>query len=317
MYDINIYYDNKQIAYFELDGYGDDAIDYQVPSGKYDKGNNGFLLTSDSFFCAQDKISYPYCWENYTSDCSGFSLSYYNSCCRNRHVVFATCTLNNVSKYDLKNEVYLYYNGINNSLIFYISQNRPSSNDIKLFMNNITTAGKHNFKVLYGHYTYHGDPGNHNNENPSIREMELEIKIDKNNGTIYEEKNDLIDLFPGHYERSLFIDYLWGNKNIGSWYPSDDVTLVPYLNNLNLQINFKNGDTPLSGNKINIRYNQKYSYCFHGLFNPAFVTKSLFHPAEGHYDYNKDEWIEDSPSYYESIYKYWYDVNKNDLTIDP
>ena len=253
MYDINIYYDNKQIAYFESDRYGDDAIDYQEPSGKYDKGNIGFLLTSDSFFCAQDNISYPYCWKNYTSDCSGFSLSHHNSCCKNRHVVFAACTLNNISKYNKNNEVYLYDNGIYNSLIFYISQNKPSSNDIKLFMDNITTAGKHNFKLLYGHYTYHGDPGNHNNENPSIREMELEIKIDKNNGTFYKEKKDLFDLFPGHYEKSLLIDYLWGNKNIGSWYPTDDVTLEPYLNNLNLQINFKNGDTSLTGNKLNIK----------------------------------------------------------------
>ena len=78
-----------------------------------------------------------------------------------------------------------------------------------------------------------------------------------------------------------------------------------------LELTFKNGDTNFENQKLNINYSQKISYCHHNLYKPYFKTKSIYHPAKVHFDYNKDEWIENSPSYYEDEYKYWYDNDFN------
>lgn len=198
----------------------------------------------------------------------------------------------------------------NDFILFYVSKGKPNDTDYKNLLDKMFTSGEHNFKLINNYEHHHAGNYEHTSKIPATVDVNLNViqkekVISKNPEELY------YSIFDSYYEGLTYADYLFGNIKCGEWYPSKDITLHNYKDNMKFELTFKNGDTNFGNQKLIINYSQKFSYCHHNLYKPYFKTKSIYHPAKGHIDYNKDEWILDSPSYYENVYKYWYDNDFN------
>ena len=224
----------------------------------------------------------------------------HNSYCQTRYVLIA---LENYS-----DDINFSFN--NDFILFYVSKGKPNDTDYKNLLDKMFTSGEHNFKLINNYIHHNGGNNKHTSKIPST--VDVNLNVIQNEKIFSKNPEELYySIFESYYEGLTYADYLFGNIKFGEWYPSKDITLHDYKDSMILELTFKNGDTNFENQKLNINYSQKISYCHHNLYKPYFKTKSIYHPAKVHFDYNKDEWIENSPSYYEDEYKYWYDNDFN------
>ena len=295
----DLYLENIGVEFFSSE------IEYHT-SG-YD--DSGYKLLGDSFFSSYSNDL------NYSEYCCGCErLNHGKNMCKHRHVLLSFYT-------DIDNEKEYKYKSYFNDYVtmIYISDGKPTEQQYTDVLYNLFTANSnYNFKLLKS-IEYNDGGSSHGYWYVNTHDIKMPLQLGEE--LLYNSKDNI------HicgYESDLYQEYLWGNTSIGRWYPSSDITLKDYKENINFEIYFTNGDTNYENNVLSLKYKQKYAYCSHNLYSTNWETRSVYHRAEGYYNTIYDNelydyhsvWVETKPSWTENIRKYYFDCNRNYITND-
>lgn len=296
----------------KLDNYDFDYVDsYEFEYVESEFSDSGYRLFGDSFFssyCSDVNLNYS----GYSCSCERSNHGYDK--CKHRHVLLSLVTDEQEQKeYNFKSADEEY------ATMIYISDGKPTGQQINDVITNIYKANN-NYEFTLVKNTKFKDGTLDKHGYWYLDTKKYKLPLSKSSYEYIYKNPSKIDI--DSYEENLYQECLWGNTEIGRWYPSDDITLIPVNNNLNLEFNFNNGDTIYNNNKLLINYSQSYAACSHNLYNCNWETRSVYHPAEGYYNtiYDNDlydyhsEWVETKPSWTENIRKYYFDCNRNYIT---
>lgn len=253
-----------------------------------DDDYSGYGIFQDSFFSSTYWPVYPDNWKDGSSIlCSlrdygeWYQNGHHNDKCGERWVLLGMRTN---SPFIFPNNEFLGY------VFFLLSyRNITDKNQYENIIKNLFTSGSYDFPVMYIKLYEDNKNSTHDSYIPYSNNINITVTPSNPTKPFRNREEFALNTFGYIYEdyvsgKYLYSNIIWKNKKYGWFYPSDDKSLYSFSYNI-FELNFINGDSIFSGNKLRLYYYQKYAYCYHSLYNPQWKNG-----------------------------KYEYLVNKNDIT---